>query len=510
MPVLPLAQIPAFYANQLGAGATATMHDDEIISWGELARDSTRIALSMKQRGVAAGDFVTLALPNSGMFFKLTFAVWKLGATPHIVSSRLPKDELAAILGVLHPSLLITNSQELNQTFKGVEPDSLLNCRDGNLPDAVATYWKAMSSGGSTGRPKIIVDHNPAVIEIDGSAMPIMRMPMRGVVLNPGPLHHNAPFLFMHLALFQGNCIVGMKRFDAEEALRLIDKHKVEWVNFVPTMMSRIWRLPDHVRAQYDLSSLQSVWHMAAPMPPWLKQVWIDWLGAARVWELYGGTERNGRTILSGVEWLAHRGSVGRPTSDYIFRVRDAAGRDLPAGEIGEIYMAMANGQHTYHHIGAESRPCADGLEAIGDFGSFDDDGYLYLADRRTDLILSGGANIYPAEVEGALMEHPGVEVAVVIGLPHEDLGAAVHAIVKVRREWPEALNAETLAKFIREKLVLYKNPRSYEFTRQDLRDDAGKVRRSLLREERIAASGRGRQFDRVHLAAEASRSPST
>ena len=488
MAVLPLSQIPAFYAKELGGQAIATIHDDEIMSWGELDRDSTRIALSLRERGVAVGDFVTLALPNSNMFFKLTFACWKAGATPHIVSWRLPKDELAAIVELLHPALLVTSSQELSKTFNGVEPESLLNCAAGNLPDVVATYWKAMSSGGSTGRPKIIVDHTPALIEIEGKAMPAMRLPMRSFMLNPGPLYHNAPFLFMHLGLFQGNSIVGMQRFDAEDALRLIAKHKVEWVNFVPTMMSRIWRLPEDVRAQYDLSSLKSVWHMAAPMPPWLKEVWIDWIGAERVWELYGGTERNGRTTISGVEWLAHKGSVGRPTSDHIFRVRDAAGRDLPAGEVGEIYMRPANGEQTYHYIGAESSVYADGLESLGDFGSFDDDGYLYLADRRTDLILCGGANIYPAEVECALMEHPGVDVAVVIGLPHEDLGASVHAIVKARPEWLEAMSAETLSTFIRGKLALYKNPRSYEFTHQDLRDDAGKVRRSQLRAERVAA----------------------
>ena len=179
---------------------------------------------------------------------------------------------------------------------------------------------------------------------------------------------------------------------------------------------------------------------------------------------------------------------MGRPPPDNVFRIRDEGGNDLPAGEIGEIYMKPASGPANSHYIGADNRFSEDGLQSLGDFGHLDADGYLYLADRRTDLILSGGANIYPAEVENALMEHPGVDVAVVIGLPHEDLGAAVHAIVKPRAEWPERVNADTLATFMRAKLALYKNPRSYEFTEENLRDDAGKVRRSLLRKERVAA----------------------
>jgi bile acid-coenzyme A ligase len=280
-----------------------------------------------------------------------------------------------------------------------------------------------------------------------------------------------------------------MPKFDPEEALRLIEKNRVAWVNMVPTMMLRIRRLPEEIRNNYDLSSLETVWHMAAPMPAWLKEEWIHWIGPDKIWEYYGGTEAQGATIISGSEWLGHRGSVGRPFNCEI-QVLDEAGSTLPTGEIGEIYMRPESWPvTTYHYLGANARTAANGFESIGDFGWMDAEGYLYLADRRTDLILSGGANIYPAEVEAVLMEHPSVEVAVVIGLPHEDLGAAVHAIVKPHPEQAMMLDAATLDAFVRERLTRYKAPRSYEFTNEMLRDDSGKVRRTQLREQRVGLS---------------------
>jgi bile acid-coenzyme A ligase len=264
-------------------------------------------------------------------------------------------------------------------------------------------------------------------------------------------------------------------------------------------MMNRIARLPAAERKRYDLSSLETVWHTAAPIPPSLKQFWIDWLGPERIWEMYGGTEGFCTTQLNGAEWLAHRGSVGRPAAgDLLIRGEDGAA--LPPGEIGEIFMRKADGgAPSYRYVGAESRRLADGFESLGDFGWVDEDGYLYIADRRSDLILSGGRNIYPAEVEAALLEHPAVAEAVVIGLPEADLGARVHAIVRL--EEGMAATAEELRAFAAERLVSYKLPRTVEFTDKPLRDEAGKVRRGRLREQRIAAMAGGRFFDRFRVA---------
>jgi bile acid-coenzyme A ligase len=488
--MLPNAQVPAFHAARLGPERWALRHEEDGVSWGELDRRSTRRAWALKAAGVVKDDLVTLSLPNGAAFYEFTFALWKLGATPHVVSWRLPPVELNAILDLARPRLAAVSDPPLRTAIGALPPEfgALGGCEDA-LPEVVSSHWKAMSSGGSTGRPKIIIDHAPALTDPDQPSA--LGIPSDSVILNPGPLYHNAPFLFTHNALFRGSSVVGMAKFDAEEALKLIDEYKVAWVNMVPTMMSRIWRLPNEVRNSHDLSSLRELWHMAAPMPPWLKEEWIRWLGPERIWELYGGTERQGMTVISGTEWLEHRGSVGRAVGCRI-KVLNDAGQDAAVGEVGEIFLMPPGGPgSTYHYLGAEAHKDNEGWETIGDFGWLDADDYLYIADRRTDMILTGGTNIYPAEIEGALMEHPLVEAAVVIGLPHADLGAAVHAIVKPSSGAFGQLTEQELQEFLRERLDRHKIPRSFEFTTDILRDDAGKVRRSSLRDERIASMSR-------------------
>jgi bile acid-coenzyme A ligase len=250
--------------------------------------------------------------------------------------------------------------------------------------------------------------------------------------------------------------------------------------------MKRIWRLPDDVRNAYDMSSLVDVWHLAEPCPEWLKQVWIDWLGADRIYELYGGTEGQTATTITGAEWLAHRGSVGRPAPGTVM-IADADGNELPSGEMGEVWLRSTRDTPTYRYVGAEARQRDGGWESLGDMGYLDQDGYLHLADRAADMILSGGSNIYPAEIEAALQEHPGIRSCAVIGLPDDDRGNAVHAILEAD---PDEVDEAELRQFLAERLVVYKLPRTIEFVEEPLRDDAGKVRRAALRQERIARSG--------------------
>jgi len=279
-----------------------------------------------------------------------------------------------------------------------------------------------------------------------------------------------------------------MEKFDAAGFLDLVERFGVQWVALVPTMMNRVARLPEDLRKARDMSSLERVWHTAAPMPPWLKLFWIDWLGPERIWEMYGGSEGIGITQLDGTEWLEHRGSVGKPLGGELL-IRGENGKSLPPGEVGEVYMRLIGAdpsKPTYEYVGAQSRRLPDGFESLGDFGWVDEDGYLYIADRRTDLIISGGRNIYPAEIEAALLEHPAVAEAIAIGLPDADLGARVHAIVRL--EAGADASAGELLDFAGERLIAYKLPRTLEFTEAALRDEAGKARRSRLREERIAA----------------------
>jgi bile acid-coenzyme A ligase len=463
--------------------ALAVFCEGESRSWVQLHRNSNRIARALEKIGVKQGDFLTIALPNGVEFVEACYAAWKLGAVPQPVSWRLPHAELKALVELAQTPVVIgTTSENIGRPTLSIA-DLLHGERDNSdLPDRIAPSWKAPTSGGSTGRPKLIVAGQP------GLASPVMAefwlIRPDDVVLMPGPLYHNGPFITVFAALQIGVPVIIMAKFDAERTLRLVAEHKASWLYLVPTMMSRIWRLPENERARYDVSSLRTVWHLAAPCPAWLKEEWIAWLGPDTIMELYGGTEGQARTIITGTEWLAHKGSVGRVYAGGEMKAVDAQGRDLPAGEVGEIYMRRAaDVPLTYRYVGAEARTLAGGWESLGDIGWFDEEGYLYLADRRTDMILVGGANVYPAEVEAAIDEHPLVQSSAVIGLPDDDLGNRIHAIVQAR----DALAAEELERHLADRLVVYKRPRSIEFVSEPLRDDAGKVRRSALREERIA-----------------------
>jgi bile acid-coenzyme A ligase len=460
--------------------------DGETVSRAELDARTNRLARAYQQLGVTQDSFVTIGLPNSIAFYEATLAVWKLGATPQPISSRLPAAERRAIIDLANPSLVVgvdsTEVAERAVVPAGFVPDASLSADP--LPPAVAASFKAPTSGGSTGRPKLIVATQAGVWEaLEGFAL-LLRIPADGVHLVTGPLYHNGPFVTSLLALLRGNHLVVMPRFDAMTALALLAQHRADWMYAVPTMMHRISRLPEAERARFDVSSLQVVFHMAAPCPAWLKQAWIDWLGSERVLELYGGTEAQSFTVITGTEWLAHRGSVGRPAFGEM-RVLDAEGREVPPGTAGEIWMRRGLDEPpSYRYVGATARSRPDKWESLGDMGWIDGEGYVYLTDRDTDMILVGGANVYPAEIEAALDEHPDIGSSCVIGLPDEEYGNAVHAIVQT----DTPLTAAALEEFLRGRLTAYKRPRTYEFVTRPLRGDDGKVRRSALRTERITA----------------------
>lgn len=454
------------------------------LTWSALEKSTNRLARAYRELGVGHGDFVTIALPNGIEFYEATLATWKLGATPQPVSARLPFLERDAIIELADPALVVG----VEPGEHGVRPQipagflpAASHSEEPLLPDQVAPHHKAMTSGGSTGRPKLIVSSTPGELDLDVESP--MEFANDRAYLVPGPLYHNAPFAFSTAALFRGNHVVVMTRFDAEHTLALIERHRIDYTVLVPTMMHRIWRLEPEVRESYDLSSLRVMLHMAAPCPEWLKRRWIEWLGPERIFELYGGTEAQGATWIDGNEWLAHPGSVGKSFETTTMKVLDEEGRELPRGEVGEIFMMPETGPgSTYHYLGAEAKE-RDGWESLGDMGWMDEDGYLYLSDRQTDMILQGGANIYPAEIEAAIDSHPAVRSSAVIGLPDEDLGNRVHGIVDLVAEVSE----EELLAHLAERLVRYKIPRSLEFVREPLRDDAGKVRRSALREARLS-----------------------
>ncbi|MFP5071622.1 AMP-binding protein [Pseudonocardia nantongensis] len=450
-------------------GAPAVSDGDTVLTRAELDARTNRLARAFAARGVVRGDLVSIALPNVVAHVECSVAAWKLGAVPQPLSARLPPSEKDAVLSVAAPALIVD------------EPVDASGHDDAPLPDVVGPSWKAPTSGGSTGRPKVIVAGQAACVEQALGRVDGLRIDRDGVFLCTAPLHHNAPYMFSLMALLQGHHVVLMQRFDAARTLELVGAHGVTWLYVVPTMMSRMLRLPPDHWTDAELGSLRTVLHVGAPCPPEVKRGFMDRVGPETVLELYSGTESQAGTVIDGREWLAHPGSVGRVVRGAM-KVCDAEGAELPPGEIGEIWM-RSEGMPTYHYLGAVAH-ARDGWESLGDMGSFDADGYLYLADRRSDMILVGGANVYPAEVEAALAAHPEVTDAVVVGVPDDDYGRTVHAIVAPAPGAGPGL-ADRLREHVGARLSPYKTPRSYELVDHPLRDDAGKVRRSELAEAR-------------------------
>lgn len=467
--------------------APALTVDERTLSFAELDDLSERAAHHYKALGVTIGDRVAIALPNSVEFVVAAFATLKIGASIVPLSHRLPAQELNQLLDLADPRLVIGLDVEHHPHriyLPGLqEPAPLVADR---LAPVVSQEWKLTTSGGTTGVPKLIVTTAAADVDDNAPSRDYL-LPQDDVVLIPGPLYHSAPFTMSILSIVHGNHLVLMSRFDAAKTLHLIQQWRPSFVLLVPTMMQRISRLPTDARSETDMSSLRTVFHMASRCPAWLKEEWIHWLGPERIFELYGASDSPGNAIISGTEWLEHRGSVGRPALGE-FAIRGPGGLRLPTGEVGEIWMRPPPGTPPRARVVGAPAPPVDGWTTVGDLGWLDDDGYLYISDRRTDMLITGGENVYPAEVEGALESHPGVLSCVVLGLPDDDLGDRLHAIVQVAAGTTE----EQLREHMSGQLARYKNPRSYELVDQPLRDDAGKVRKSELVRARLAKQNKG------------------
>ena len=299
---------------------------------------------------------------------------------------------------------------------------------------------------------------------------------------SPGPLYHNAPFFFSVVALVSGARVMLNERFDAGQALELIERNRATALNLVPTMMQRMLRDPDWETR--DLSSVRLAWHLAAPCPAWAKHGFIERFGGDAIMELWGATETTGITTISGTEWIEHEGSVGRGLNTE-FRILDEHRNELPPGQVGEVFSRFGGAPANYEYVGANALEVDhDGFASVGDMGHVDDEGYLYLADRRTDMIITGGSNVFPAEVEQVISSHPGVRDVAVVGLLDDDLGRKVWAIVEPA-DLAEPPTATDLLAACAAGLARYKVPRGIEFVDALPRNEAGKIRRLALREER-------------------------
>jgi len=466
--------------------APAVSHNGRTLTRGQLESTTNRLARGYAELGVRQGDYVTIALPNSIEWVQAVVAVWKLGAIPQPLSARLPDAEYADLLDLRERALLV-GRPDPRGVVRAVPGDfDPGDVSDAPLPEVVSPSLKSMASGGSTGRPKLIEAGG------DGRFQGTLVAALMGNLatdtqLVSVPLSHNTGFTSATMALSTGQHLVAISRFDPTEFLRLIAEYRVNYLATVPTIMQRLLPIYRAAPDDFDLSSVRRWWHLAAPCPPTVKEAWIEILGPEVVWELYGGTELQALTFISGAEWLSHRGSVGRVVSGEM-RVLDDAGGQCPPGVIGEIYLRPRPGSSpTYRYIGSTAKS-RDGWDSLGDLGWFDEEGYLYLADRRVDMFTVGGRNVYPAEIENALSEHPAVLSCLVVGVPHEDLGQVPHVLVQAQAAGADgALDDVGVTAFVAQRLADYKVPRSVEFVDTPLRDDAGKARRTAVRDEVIA-----------------------
>lgn len=473
------------------------------LTWKQYADRIDVIAGVLAARGIRPGSLVGIALPNGADHLAVAGATWALGATVLPLCVQQPAPERSAILRLAQPALVAVGDDSISSWRVDV-PDvpliaeselvahgAALSCPD---EAQVPVPGVIIATGGSTGRPKLIVTETPWVFSGDGLGEVARAIGMRPTQtqLVAGPLYHTSPFHTAHHGLVAGHTLVVMTRFEPDEAIRLVEHHRVQFTCLVPTMMRRM--LGSDRFSAADLSTLQAVYHTGGSCPPWVKRAWIDRVGPDALTEAYGGAEGVGSTVITGREWLERPGSVGRPINCEL-TILDDDGNRLPSGRIGSVYLRPSDDSPAHRYIGSPPAPTTpDGYVTIGDLGLLDKHGYLYLADRRVDLIVTGGANVYPAEVEHVLAAHPAVEDVAVIGIGDDEWGQRVHAVVQVDPRYPEPA-AEELNGLVRAALSGYKAPKSYEFVARLPRDEAGKLRRADLR----AARAGGRHDETIH-----------
>ena len=451
---------------------------ERVVDWAWLDRRSSQMAGALGDQGVGFGDRVGLGLRNSPEFVLTVFAIWKLGAVPVPVRWDVPEWELARLREVLEPRAFLTA-----EDLPWIESTAELEVP--TLPEVVSPHVQGICSSGSTGTPKIILSSVPAILIPTYSAplaqlwMPIER-PQTILVL--APMYHVNAFVTLHCML-AGDQLVALEKFDAARAIDLIERHRITHFTATPTMLQRMADTPGV--DDRDLSSLVWVLQGAAPMPPSLVRRWTGLIGAERIIMAYGMTEGLGLAILRADEWFDHEGSVGRPTPGTHIKILDPAEHPLPEGEIGQIYLRSDNNVgSTYLGDVPQLITTEEGFRTVGDLGYLDADGYLYLVDRRSDLIISGGANVFPAEVEKALIDHPKIADIVVVGLRDEAWGRRVHAIIEPADPADPPADAEVIA-YAKSRLAPYKVPKTIELVESIPRSEATKVNRGRLVEVR-------------------------
>jgi long-chain acyl-CoA synthetase len=484
--------------------------DARFSTYPELFGRALRATRGFHELGIGAGDRVALLLRNSIEFLEASIATVPLGASAVPINWHWRGDEIAHVLRDSGAKALVVHADLLPAIAPGV-PRSLalivVPAGPGAFeapPPAGALLWPEWLSrsepwaqppetapvsiiytSGTTGRPKGVVRAAATDAQRESGRALLARIfqlgPSERTVI-PAPMYHTAPNVYALAAAIAGMDMTIMTSFDAEEFLRIVDEHRVTVVQMVPTMFVRLLAVPERVRSRYDLSSLRWIVHAAAPCPPHVKRAMLDWLGPI-VAEYYGGTETGPVTFCTSEEWLAHPGTVGRPLERAVVKVLDSNGRELPVGEAGEVYMRLEVWPDFTYAGDDEKRRAVEreGLVSCGDIGYLDADGYLYLNDRRIDMVISGGVNIYPAEIEACLLSLEGVRDCAVFGIPDDEFGEALAAHIELHEG--ARLTADAVRGHVRARLAPYKAPRVIEFADSLPREDSGKIFKRRLRD---------------------------
>ncbi|MBJ8345852.1 acyl-CoA synthetase [Antrihabitans sp. YC2-6] len=483
--------------------------DGRSVTYGELTAAADRYGRGLQAMGLKPGDAIVMMLHNSIDTVAFYFAAYQTGLYIVAVNWHLTGPEVAYILKDSEAKAFVASGRfgeaattAANEAgipplsrfsvgdIPGFTPLADLGAGESGRPDVRTAGAPMLYTSGTTGRPKGV---RRPLTGNDPDEVPVASAGFFGIFgIGPfddhvhicgSPLYHTAVLNFVVISLQLGHKVVLMDRWDPEEMLRLIQEQRVTHSHMVPTQFHRLLALPEEVRNRYDVSSLRVMIHGAAPCPLEIKRQMLEWWGPV-VTEYYAATEGGG-TVISGEEWIRKPGSVGKPWPWSVVKVLGDDGAELPVREPGQVYMRMGGSSFEYHHDKAKTESSRVGdLFTLGDVGYLDEDGYLYLCDRKSDMIISGGVNIYPAEIEGELAVHPKVADVAVFGVPHTDWGEEVKAVVQPVDGvvGDEALTAELL-EYARERLAKFKLPRSIDYIEELPRDPNGKLYKRKLRQ---------------------------
>ena len=480
----------------------------EVRSYKQLDEASNRVAQFWRAKGLQHDDVIAIMLDNTPDYYNLTWGSQRAGLRYVCISSRLTVDETDYILENSGAKLLVV-SASLDELAGQLATQAERYSHGGDIPgydrfeDAVANMPAVpvaderagidmLYSSGTTGRPKgvrIPLPEEPNIAATNtlvGLAMGLYRFNADSIYLSPAPLYHAAPLRWSMTVHKIGGTVVMMRKFDPENVLCAIEKYKVTCGQFVPTHFVRMLKLPEDIRAQYNLSSLDCAIHAAAPCPVPVKEAMIAWWGPV-IEEYYAGSEGNGMTFIGSKDRLTHKGSVGKAVLGIMHIMDEDNETELGSRQEGGIFFENPTGQFEYHDDKKKTASSRNskGWSTLGDVGWMDEDGYLYLTDRKSFMIISGGVNIYPQEIENHLITHPKVQDVAVIGGPHDEMGEEVIAVIQPAdmADAADALRDDLIA-YAREKLSGVKIPRRIDFREQLPRHDTGKLYKRLLRDE--------------------------